>query len=127
MVTAGETSSRSFSSADPRVCPAVTIATAAAPDISKRFTPIAGARSVPDCAPLFPPLLSRNGRRNFRFAGNHDFRRLDDRHRVVSAPELQFLNGVGRDDGRQRLIADAEADLAKEPVGAHLFDESVEA
>src|SRR3954467_10512523 len=58
--------------------------------------------------------------RRVRLARDHDLGRLDDRERLVAAPELQLLDCVARDDRRQRLIADAEADLREEPLDADL-------
>ena len=40
---------------------------------------------------------------------DHHFGRLHDRHRVVTPPQLEGANGVGCDDRRQHLTADAKA------------------
>ncbi len=60
------------------------------------------------------------------FARDHDFRRLDDRHRIVTASQPQFLNSIARDDRGQRLIADAQSHLRHEPVDAHFVDKSTQ-
>src|SRR5678816_1899562 len=47
----------------------------------------------------------------FRFSRDHDFRRFDDRHRLVTTPQLQLLNRVAGDNRSKRLVADAQPHL----------------
>ena len=46
------------------------------------------------------------------------------RHRRDAA---ERSHGIGGDDGGQRLIADAHADLCEQAVDAHFIDETVQA
>src|ERR1043166_3313307 len=104
----------------------VRTAIAAAPKTRKRLTPIVTARSVPCRNALPAAFSSREWRRIFRFAGNHDFGRLDDRDGVVSAAQLEVANGVGGNHSRQRLIAYAQPHLTEKAINADLVDESMQ-
>jgi hypothetical protein len=59
-------------------------------------------------------------------AGDHHFRRLDDRQCVVTSPQFERSHGVGRDDGRQRLIADTHSDLREQTIDTDFVDEPVQ-
>src|SRR5215471_10465552 len=65
-------------------------------------------------------------RRLVGFARDHHLGGLDDCQRVVASFEVQFLERIRSDDGRRRLVADAQPDLPEQTVDAHLFDEAAQ-
>ena len=58
---------------------------------------------------------------------NHDFRRLDDGQCIIPATQFERAHGIGGDDGGQRLVADAHADLGEQAIDADFIDETVQA
>ena len=68
--------------------------------------------------------------RGGRFASglrNHHFGRLDNRQCIVAATEFQRADGVRRDHGRERLIANTQANLGEEAIDPDLVDEAAQA
>src|SRR4030095_6785110 len=64
-------------------------------------------------------------RRRAAGARDHHFGRFDNRQGVIPASQLQRAHGVSRNDGGQRLIPDAQANLCEQDTDAHLHDEHV--
>jgi hypothetical protein len=48
--------------------------------------------------------------------GDHDFRRFDDRQRVVAAAQFQRAHSIGGDHGRQQLVPNSHANLGQQPI-----------
>ena len=57
---------------------------------------------------------------------NHHLGRLDDRHRLVAAGQLQLGQGVAGDDRGEPLVADPQPDLRQQAVVAHLVDDAAQ-
>ena len=63
------------------------------------------------------------GWRSARLAGDHHLGRLDHRERRLPSLELQFVDGVPRDDGGEPLVADPEAHLGQQTFHPDFFDD----
>ena len=60
-------------------------------------------------------------------SSDHHFRRLDNRHGIVPAPQPERADRVRGDHRREGLIADAQPHLSEEAVDPHFVHESVKA
>ena len=61
--------------------------------------------------------------RQLGFARDHHLGGLDDRDGFVAAAQLQLLDGVAGDHGREPLVADAQAHLPEQAVAPDFLHE----
>ena len=60
------------------------------------------------------------------FPADHHLGCLDDRGRLLAAPESELVDRVARDDRRELLIADPEPNLREEPFAPHLLHDAAQ-